>query len=348
MFGDFGTPRSIIGVNAQDDISMTQMTELNEKYEEQEGGLSPYAGMEHFGSYFRILHYGYEHLGLEEPLHSGRVSGVAIWHPKRGPDFPQFLSVDITFPEDKLVSNLPELGYEKAEHQGTTFYTIHEDHDRPIAYPWRLDAGINRIAFVNGRLLAAAATDIMTSLIDVEQDRVPSLADNEAHQAFAETVGQDLLSGAFYPYSVINRDWAPGSISDYKRGAIIDGPDRWESLSVYELVLIGYKLSDRGYEIVVGLFYPDPEAADGDALKLQHRWETFVAVAPYEGSKLAQACAPLSTEVIQGEGYSILAGSCPVLLNKEAHPAFRTARLWRNIQTAIFTQDIEKLKKATE
>ena len=88
---------------------------------------------------------------------------------------------------------------------------------------------LKRVAFNDDLFLAAPATSVMTSLIDVEQGTASSLADSRAHKALAQAVGSDLVSGMFWPFTWFNRDWVSRNIADYRCSVSIDVPARWES-----------------------------------------------------------------------------------------------------------------------
>ncbi|MCZ6867410.1 MAG: hypothetical protein O7E55_08790 [Chloroflexi bacterium] len=348
VFGDYGRARSLIGADATSLITLVEMKKLVESYEAQEGRHEPFIGMWFPSDFFSAFSSFYKDFGLEEVLHAGMLSGVGIFYPIHGRDSPTFLSLGTTFPKDPVIAKLLESGSEEAVYRGVTYYTRNEDYIGSLEDPLsRFDPILNRVAFIDNRFLAAPATFVMTSLIDAEHGTSSSLADNRAHKALAQAVGPDLVAGIFWPFAAMNSDWAPGSIADYRGSVIMDGLDRWESLSVYEVVLVGYRIREGVDEIVSALFYPDPEAAEGDSAKLKHRWETYVTGERYEGNQLAQACAPVSTKVIEGEDFSILETSCPVLWNTDEsrHP-FQSSTLWKNMSPEVFTQDIEKLKAA--
>lgn len=236
VFADYGAANSIIGTDPTGLTSQAELNELNRIYEEKENRPSPYRGTEFFAShrYFVFL-TRYELLGLKEALHSGMVSGTGRWtFAPPGSESPPYLSVDMAFPKDPMIKGLLELGYEEAEYEGVTYYALNEDCETVKSLA---TSRINRMAFVGQRLLAAPATEVIMSLIDADQGRDPSLMDSEAHKAIGMAAGQGLLSARIEPYSTVNSKLEAGSIDGYNGGVILSGPDRWESLSVYELLL---------------------------------------------------------------------------------------------------------------
>lgn len=348
VFGDYGLARSLIGADETSLITLVELQKLVESYEEQDGKHEPFMGIFSPLAFFPVFGSFYSELGLEEILHAGGLTGVGIYYPIPGRDSPTFLSLEPTFPKDPVIAKLLESGSEEVDYLGVTYYTRNEDYIGSLQDPLTRSVPIlNRVAFINDRFLAASATSVMTSLIEVEQGTASSLAGSKAHNALAQAVGPDLLAGIFWPFTQMNSDWAPGSIADYRGPVIMDGPDRWESLSVYEVVLVGYRVREGVDEIVSALFYPDPEAAKGDAAKLKRRWETYVAPGSSEGPQLVQGCAPLTTRVIKGDAFSILEASCPVIWHptQRYHP-FQSSLLWQTLTPDIFTQDIAKLKEA--
>ena len=348
VFGDYGLARSLIGADETSLITLVELQKLVESYEEQDGKHEPFMGIFSPLAFFRVFGSFYLELGLEEILHAGGLTGVGIYYPIPGRDSPTFLSLETTFQRDPVIAKLLESGSEEAEYRGVTYYTRNEDYIGSLEDPLtRFGPILNRVAFNDDLFLAAPATSVMTSLIDVEQGTASSLADSRAHKALAQAVGSDLVAGMFWPFTWLNSDWVPRNIADYRGSVIMDGPGRWESLSVYEVVLSGYRVREGVDEIVSALFYPDPEAAEGDAAELKHRWETYVVPGSSEGPQLVQGCAPLTTRVIKGDDFSVLEASCPVIWHpsQRYHP-FQSSLLWQTLTPDIFTQDIAKLKKA--
>jgi len=354
-FADYGAANSLIGADPTGLTSLAELNELNKIYEEKEGRPTPYRGTEFFaGHRYRVFMTRHEHLGLKEALHTGMVSGTGIWtSASPGSESPPILSVDIAFPKDPMIKGLLELGYEEIEYEGVTYYALNEDYEivKSLATTY-----INRMAFVGERLLAAPATEVIMSLIDAEQGRDSSLMNSEAYKAIGSAVGQELLSARIEPYSAVNSELEAGSIDGYNGGVILSRPDRWESLSVYELLLTGYRIRDGEDETVLAFYYPDPDAAEMDAGNLEHRWETYVfpdapASIPElgvgEGFKLSQACGPLSTEVIQGDGFSVLVASCQLLWDPDGKFVQR-GDLWQRIVPSIpiYFQDMDNFREA--
>ena len=116
---------------------------------------------------------------------------------------------------------------------------------------------------------------------------------------------------------------------------------------------MGYRVHDDSEEIVMALYYPDPDAAGKDAGELERRWNSFhydftgrrEALVPVTGS-----CSPFSTTVVQLESSSVLVGACAVVRNVDRDLTLIGPLLWKWLvdrgEIQFLAQDLDKLKTA--
>ena len=266
---------------------------------------------------------------------------------------PTFFNMEGRYQETQVVSKLREFGYEELDHQNISYYALHKDNEPTLNYPLRTHT-LNRITLTDDWFLAAAATDPIESLIDTHQGRGDSLLQSESHRELAKALGKGLLTGAFRDALVIID---PGSPSGFPSASLrilekyIEGPDKWEALSPYDLTLTGYRVRDGVEEMVIALYYPDPASAQRDRIELEHRWNTlkvnFGASSREEGP-LSQACAPFTIRVIEEQDYSILIGTCPLKRGQFPDILLDQTYLWRGVPHWLLYPNLEELKSTLE
>ena len=260
---------------------------------------------------------------------------TSIWSWQPGKQTDTFFIADGPFDRDSIISNLVDLGYEEAAYSNTAYYGLDEDYAYDRSHPLRdLGLHLNRVSILEEKLLAAPSTGIIEGLIAAQDGAAPSLMDSGAHRALAEAAGEGLISGAFMPEQWIVDKWNTRNTGPIDRlDRYKDGPDPWGNLESYTHALFGYREQGGTEEIFVALHYPHVESAATDAQELEDRWNTFYynprgPVSGLEEVLASRSCSPFSTTAIEGAGYSVLVGSCPILRSEEDDPAVKGPSLW--------------------
>ena len=261
---------------------------------------------------------------------------------------PTLFNIEGRYQETQVGSKLQEFGYEKLDHQNIFYYALHDDNEPALDYPLRTHT-LNRISLLDDRFLAAAATDLLVSLIDVNQGKSDSLMDRKPYALLAGAAGEELLSGAFRSSSVIKDPGSPSNfvaLSFHIYEKYMEGPDKWEALSPYDLALSGYRVRDGIEEIVIALYYLDAAAAPKDRDNLEHRWNTLRVDFPriYEDLSVTEACAPFVTEVKEGQDYSMLVATCPLKRGHLDNRLFDNTFLWKAVPHWLLYPDLDELK----
>jgi hypothetical protein len=287
-------------------------------------------------------------IGLAGPPVAYSDSGVWYFTPRTSGTFgaPRSLSIKGNWPQEQMVPKLLELGYKELEYQGVSYFALHEDYISELTHPLRNRSyAINRIAFMGDRLLSAPATDLLTPLIDVQQGNVATVRESVPHVALTRALGNGLLAGIFHPHADLN----PPDGVDFP-AEHLSGPNAWQSLSPYEVALRGYRLRDGVDEFVIALYYNDPMAAAPDALELEFRWSTITTEREVnyrtKSFSVSTVCSPFSTEVIEGDDFSILIASCPIMKEAEEDNPFGSPYLWFELPRWFLAQDPHALQQA--
>ena len=270
-------------------------------------------------------------------------------------DNPTYLNIRGRYEVDRIGSRLVDWEsedtgqkYDVLEHQGVAYYAMYEDYEDDLfCCPLRLST-LNRIAILDDWLLASIGTDMLEALIDLRSGRVDSLMDSKSHSQLAKAVGEGMLSGAFRDLASIEESllyfasFRPDVIEE-----LMEDSQQWGALSPYALTLAGYRIIDSREEISIALLYNDPLTAKRDEAVLEHRWTTYMGdfATGSDPIPLTQACAPFTTEVIEGQGYSVLVGSCPLKRGEFPHVLLDQPYLWRLIPHLLLYPDLNHLEK---
>ena len=281
---------------------------------------------------------------------------LSVWSWQDGNNSPTFMLVQVPFDREVVAGKLQALDYKEADHSGTAYYWLDEDFaggllTHPLGLP------LNRVAFLDGQLATAPSTGIIEQLIDVHQGESPSLLGSAPHRALVEAAGEGMLGGVFIPPGWIVENWNTRNTRSVARlDRYLAGPDQWRQLSPYDLALLGYRVRGDVGEMVFALYYPDPDAAAGDAGELEKRWNSFHydprgghrSDGELEEVPATLSCSPFSTAVIEGSGHSVLMGTCPVIRSEEWDNAVKGPSLWswlfgtRELQFLV--RDLEELR----
>ena len=249
---------------------------------------------------------------------------LGVWAPIGNRPTPKFTVTEGGFDAATVSEKLEAFGqqeealaYQKTDYKGTIYYTRSEDYRFPLrTEPPLVYSALNRVVVEGDRMLAAPATFIIKDLIDVREGDVPNLLESEAHLSLAREVGEGLIGGAFLPPAWIAENAIGHSRGDYGidpdvLDVYLEGPQRWGTLSDYDLALFGYRVLGESRKTVIALYYPNPDAAEKDAEELKKRWDSFhvhIDLIP-----VSDLCSPLSVQTVRKERASMLVGTCDVI-----------------------------------
>jgi len=125
------------------------------------------------------------------------------------------------------------------------------------------------------------------------------------------------LGGAFVTGEFVLEQWIDGRKSTEGLESYIRGDSKWGELTPYDLGLMGHGIKDGEMQLIISLYYSDPDAAARDAQELERRWNSFsFNPRPWgqntEWQPVTNFCSPLSTEVLSSEDHSILSATCQI------------------------------------
>lgn len=276
--------------------------------------------------------------------------GVWVNQPKL--DFRNFMVLQGAYDKEEIRSKLLGLGYKEAQHKEVKYYWLFEDPKVfeetkvPLSYPLVVMAPhLNRVAFMDDKLLLGSDDVVIRSLIDVQLGDLRSVRNNSGYVRLPRASGLGVLGGVLLDYRWLRETWRR-----YPE-RYVEVPVPWGSLESYALVLLGYRQTG---ETVVAL-YSGVSSADHNAGELEQRWNTYYAPSwdadlvttgardgttrpgAYQGGPVTNFCSDFSTSVFERKGkgplgpweYAVLTGTCQIVDGEGSEVATRGPELWR-------------------
>ena len=280
---------------------------------------------------------------------------LGVWVDQPDLSFRNFMVLQGVYDKEAIVKKLLGLGYKQAHHSDVEYYWLFEQAEVDPSHPLgSMAPHVNRVAFVNDKLLLGSDDVVIESLIDVQLGRVPSMRADRNLLKIVRSADDGILGGV-----VLSRRWLRDSRGPSSERSL-EFPETWGNLADYALVLFGYKQTGESSQIVLALFGVTA-AGERNADELKTRWDTF-RPAIDQGGLVKDLCSPFSTSVVvrtdrnaprargsmvrsvPGE-YSVLSGKCPIINSEGSGVNNQGAGLWRNIyesgQLAILIGDVD-------
>ena len=210
--------------------------------------------------------FGFTYLQMDVGIAPGRSYSETV----------QPAYVEGEFDAATISERLLDLGYEKRQSFGRTYFTIRQDYGQDFNSPVRFAFDLmNRVYVDEGTLITSPATHMIEGILRVKvwvntwTGEGPSVNYDPAFLSLGEALW-DSLSAAILPRRTAL------DTSSLSHPPQLERQDGWGTLHEWEAVGFGYgREPDGSHWFDFSLFYVDPEAADIDALELVNRMETY-------------------------------------------------------------------------
>jgi hypothetical protein len=219
--------------------------------------------------------------------------------------------------EERVSAALASLGHYEAEHRGIEYLRNPlDDLQHGLSLPVGMRFGqMNRVFLEDDRLAVSNSTDRLTALIDLQVEDAPStLADSVPHSSLVRQLGGNTIGLAFLPPRLVqelqqglrretipNDDYGPFFYERYQD---------WGQLHPFDLAAVGYRAGGQGTQLVVALYYPNPEAAAADAAEFERRWEEYYLDLVLWRRPIAELCSSFLTYPVRLDDGSVLTAVC--------------------------------------
>lgn len=274
---------------------------------------------------------------------------LGVWVTQQDPRLRNFIVLQGSFDKDALTDKLLGLGYEEASHNEVVYYRLFEEAAVDLSHPLGVMAPhLNRIAFIDDKLLLGSSDLVIHSLIDVQLENVPSLRENSTFIRLARSSGQGVLGGV-----LLDQRWIKRTL-EQRSGQWPAVADGWGTLASYQLALLGYRQTSGSGQTVVALIHPRINSAERNSGELQARWDSlFMLPSPQDQSSTptdkprSDRCSSFTTEVFEQRDirqpkasgtavfgsteYSVLNGTCRITDNGVSAVSPQGPEIWRTI-----------------
>jgi hypothetical protein len=130
---------------------------------------------------------------------------------------------------------------------------------------------MNCLAVSDNTIMAAPAIKYVTGMFDARDGNVPSIVDNAACRALADSLGDVLTAVMTIPERILITDLRMGGIPKFDFYV----PEAWGLLHQFEMAALGYRQDGEKGFLVIALYYQDEAAAEEDGALIIKRMETY-------------------------------------------------------------------------
>jgi len=184
-----------------------------------------------------------------------------------------FYLLEGDFDKELIIGKLTGLGYTESEYGARTYYSAGEDFNISLENKLaRLTGGrMNVMAVFDDTIMAAPASHFVTGMFDARDGNVPSILDNAACRALADSLGDVLTAVMMIPERILITDLRMQGLPKF--GFTV--PDDWGQLHQYDMATLGLRDEGEKRFLVIALYYEDESAAREDGKLIIERMETY-------------------------------------------------------------------------
>ncbi len=178
------------------------------------------------------------------------------------------------FDEAVIGQKLTELGYTKTDYGEYSYYGIRSDFEMDMMNPLAqlVMGSMNRVAVLDNTIFLSPQTDDITGVFDTIVGDVPSVIDNAACRALADSLGDVLSATMTTPERIIYSDlYTQEELPKFDFSL----PPDWGVLQGYRMAAIGYRAEGENRFFDIALYYQDKETARADGKEIVRRIQTY-------------------------------------------------------------------------
>ena len=188
---------------------------------------------------------------------------------------PQNFSIsEGNFDEELIADLLTGQGYTKTDYGSYSYYGIHGDYDIEMTHPLArmVLAAMNRIAVFDDTIIVSPATEYVTGIFDAMAGDTPSITDNAACRALADSLGDVLTAVMTTPEMTVFA--FPQMEEELKFDFTIPGD--WGVLHQYDMAALAYRADGEKRFLVIALYYADEADARADGAEIVKRMGEYI------------------------------------------------------------------------
>lgn len=264
-FFNFGKAKQIYGVE-----DVTSIKEAKELPDERRKALSD--AMTETGGLFPAWRSQEELSSVIgfDGLSPDRFINIGVIPPRN------FSIMEGNFDEGLITGKLTEQGYSKTDYGFYAYYGTGEDFKIDLqSHLGRLVmTSMNRLAVFDDTIIASPATEYVTGIFDAMTGDTPSVIDNTACRALADSLGDVLTAVVTIPARIVQIIPPENIVGDVRFD--FDTPVEWGTLREYEMAALGYRAEGEKRFIEIALYYDDAGSAEADGVEIVKRMEGYI------------------------------------------------------------------------
>ena len=304
-FINFGLAKEIHGVE-----DVTSIQDARDLPDERRKALSD--AIEETGGLFPAWKSQEELLSLIgfDGLTYERIINIGIIPPRN------YSILEGNFDEELITSKLTEQGYSRTEYGSYSYYGTGDDYKINLQSPLgRLVMGsMNQMAVFDDTIIISPATVYVTGILDAMAGDTPSVIDNTACRALADSLGDVITAVVTIPSRIVQIVPPENITGDVGFDFAI--PDDWGTLHKYDMAALGYRAEGDKRFLEIALYYDDTGSAEADGAEIVKRMEGYILgtfLENMENIPFTEMYLPGEPEVNEYADGAVLIVACQVI-----------------------------------
>jgi hypothetical protein len=262
-----------------------------------------------------------------------RIINIGVVPPRN------FSILEGDFDEELITGKLTELGYSKTNYGSYAYYGIREDFDISMTSPLSrlVMASMNRMAVLDDTIIVSPATEYVTGIFDAMAGDMPSVIDNPACRALADSLGDVLTAVVTIPARIVQIVPPENIVGDVRFD--FDIPDDWGTLHEYDMAALDYRAEGEKRFLEIALYYDDAGSAEADGAEIVKRMKGYVLntfMGNMENIPFTERYLPGEPEVRKYADGAVLTVACELITEGQLGASFHMGGSGGGIRDMLF------------
>jgi hypothetical protein len=266
-------------------------------------------------------------------LSPDRIINIGVIPPRN------FSILEGNFNEELIAGKLIEQGYSKTDYGSYAYYGIREDFAISMTSPLSrlVMASMNQLAVFDDTIIASPATGYVTGIFDAMAGDTPSVIDNAACRALADSLGDVITAVVTIPARIVQIIPPENIIGDVRFDFGI--PDDWGELHEYEMAALGYRAEGGKRFLEIALYYDNAGSAEADGAEIVKRMEGYILntfIDNMENIPFTERYLPGEPEVRKYADGAVLTIACQLISEGRLGASFHMGGIGGGIRDMLF------------
>jgi hypothetical protein len=262
-----------------------------------------------------------------------RIISIGVVPPRN------FSILEGDFDEELIAGKLTGLGYSRTDYGAYSYYGIREDFKIDLTKPLGqiVMASMNRLAVFDDTIIASPATGYVTGIFDAMAGDTPSVIDNTAGRALADSLGDVLTAVVTIPARIVQIIPPEHIVGDVRFD--FDIPGDWGTLHEYDMAALGYRAEGGKRFLEIALYYDDAGSAEADGTEIVKRMEGYILgtfLENMENIPFTEKYLPGEPEVHKYADGAVLTVACELIPEDRLGTSFHMGGAGGGIRDMLF------------